>query len=34
MPLPERIIGPRTDAIDAAEIWAFVSRFERPDARR
>jgi polyhydroxybutyrate depolymerase len=31
--LPERIIGPQTNTIDAAlEIWRFVSRFRRPDA--
>jgi polyhydroxybutyrate depolymerase len=32
-PLPERVMGPDTDVIDAAEeIWKFVSRFRRPDA--
>ena len=32
-PLPERIMGPDTTVIDAAEeIWKFVSRFSRPDA--
>ena len=32
-PLPERIIGPRTEVIDAAEeIFRFVSRFSRRDA--
>jgi polyhydroxybutyrate depolymerase len=32
-PLPERIMGPDTTVIDAAEeIWKFVSRFRRPEA--
>jgi len=32
-PLPERLMGPDTTVIDAAEeIWKFVSRFRRPDA--
>jgi polyhydroxybutyrate depolymerase len=32
-PLPERIMGPDTTVIDAAEeIWKFVARFRRPDA--
>jgi poly(3-hydroxybutyrate) depolymerase len=31
--LPESVIGPQTNTIDAAlEIWRFVSRFRRPDA--
>jgi polyhydroxybutyrate depolymerase len=29
--LPERVMGPRTDVIDAAEeIWRFVRRFHSP----
>jgi polyhydroxybutyrate depolymerase len=32
-PLPERLMGPDTTVIDAAEeIWKFVARFRRPDA--
>lgn len=32
-PLPERLMGPDTEVIDAAEeIWKFVSRFRRADA--
>jgi len=32
-PVPERLMGPDTTVIDAAEeIWKFVSRFRRPDA--
>jgi len=32
-PLPERIMGPDTTVLDAAEeIWRFVQRFSRPDA--
>ena len=32
-PPPERIMGPDTEVIDAAEeTWKFVSRFRRPDA--
>jgi polyhydroxybutyrate depolymerase len=32
-PLPERLMGPDTTVIDAAEeIWKFVSRFRRADA--
>jgi len=31
--LPERIMGPDTTVIDAAEeVWRFVARFRRPDA--
>jgi polyhydroxybutyrate depolymerase len=31
--LPERLIGPETRVIDAAEeVWRFLSRFSRPDA--
>lgn len=32
-PLPERLMGPDTTVIDAAEeVWKFVARFKRPDA--